>query len=243
MIFVHRLMCNRLILAFLFILTIVLVKGQSVLSTGDWYKVGVTETNIYKLDYDFLSSLGLDINSIDPRTLKVYGNGGGGMLAQSNAESRPFDLQENSIFAVGQSDGSFDTNDYFLFYGRSPNRIDWTSEGLDYEKNLYSDTTYYFITVGGNDGIRISNQSSEEEQSSIISTYDDAIIHELDTKTKLGSGREWYGEELSTGTGLSLTINYQYENVLSYDSAELHAMAQSEGDCSLTMLVNDTEIG
>ena len=220
-----------------------MVSGQSVLSSGDWYKVGVTETGIYKLDRNFLNDLGLNVNSIDPRTLKVYGNGGGGMLPQSNEDVRAFDLVENSILASGESDGSFDANDYFLFYGRSPHHIEWTATGLEYEKNLYADTTYYFITVDGADGSRISNESGEVAQPQKIIFCDDAVIHEIDAKKLVRSGRDWFGEELSTGTVLSTSFNFQLDNIESHEMAEFAAMAQSEGDCSLGMTINGVEIG
>lgn len=236
-------MCSRLLLTFLLILTIVLVKGQSVLVSGEWYKVGVTETGVYKLDKDFLNSLGLDVNSLDPRTIKVYGNGGGGMLPQSNAEDRPFDVLENAIFANGEEDGSFDSGDYFLFYGRSPNKIEWTDMGLEYEKNLYSDTTYYFITVGGAEGLRMPDQSSEEEQFDKITSYDDAILYELDGFNLLGSGRNWFGESLSPAVGLERSFDFIINNVESYGEVELHAMAQSEGVCTLGMQINGAAIG
>ena len=226
-----------------FVFALIWAKGQTVLSSGDWYKVGVTETGIYKLDRNFLNNLGLNVNSIDPGTLKIYGNGGGGMLPQSNAEPRAFDLIENAIMASGQSDGSFDANDYFLFYGRSPNRIKWTETGLDYEKNLYADTTYYFITVDGADGLRISNQSGEVEQLQKITSYDDAIIHEIDEKKIIASGRDWLGEELSAATGLSTSFSLQVDNIASYELAEFGAVAQSEGDCSLRMSVNGAGVG
>jgi len=243
MMIVHRVMCSRLLLAFLFILVISLANGQSVLASGDWYKVGVTETGIYKLDRDFLSSLGLTVNSLDPRTVKIYGNGGGGMLPQSNAEPRPFDLLENTIFARGEEDGSLDTDDYFLFYGRSSDKIEWSVSGIEYEKNLYADTTYYFITTGGDEGLRIANQSSETEQTQKIATYDEVIIHEVDERNLLSSGRKWYGESLSAATGLTRSFDFEIDNVISYGVAELHAMAQSQGDCSLAMMVNGDDVG
>lgn len=220
-----------------------LVKGQSVLVSGEWYKVGVTETDIYKLDYDFLDNLGLNVNTLDPRTIKVYGNGGGGMLPQSNEAPRSFDLLENALFANGQADGSFDLGDYFLFYGRSSDKVEWTSAGLVYEKNLYADTTYYFITFGGRDGLRLTSQSSEAEQSEKIMSYDDAIIYESDENNLLDSGRKWYGEALSPASGLSTSFSFQIDHVETYELAEFHAMAQSEGDCSLAMQINGNTLG
>ena len=51
--------------------------------------------NVKKIGKSFLSSLGLNTN-IDPRTIKVYGNGGR-MLPLANDEFYPIDLTENAI--------------------------------------------------------------------------------------------------------------------------------------------------
>ena len=236
-------MFHRHLLSFSLVLLSLLLSGQSVLSSGKWYKVGVTQTGVYKLDRNFLSNLGLPVSSLDPRTLKVYGNGGGGMLRQANATSRPTDLLQNAIYEVGQSDGSMDANDYFLFYGHGPDKLDWSATGFDYEKNLYSDTTYYFITYEGDAGLRIGTVASEIEQPTKITSFDDVIIHELDNENLLGSGRRWFGEVLSPATGLSKSFNYNIPNILSLQEAQLHAMAQSEGDCSMEMYVNSNLIG
>ena len=241
--FVPCSMFHRHLLSFNLVLLSLLLSGQSVLSSGKWYKVGVTQTGVYKLDRNFLSNLGLPVSSIDPRTLKVYGNGGGGMLPQANATSRPVDLLQNAIYAVGQSDGSMDSNDYFLFYGHGPDKLDWGASGFDYEKNLYSDTTYYFITYEGDAGLRIGTVASEIEQPTKITSFDDVIIHELDKENLLGSGRRWFGEVLSPATSLSASFNYSVPNVVALNEAELYAMAQSEGNCTMNMIVNSTLVG
>lgn len=241
--FVACSMFPRLLLSLSLILSALLMNGQSVLSSGKWYKIGVTQTGIYKLDRNFLSNLGLPVSSLDPRTLKVYGNSGGGMLPQPNATARPTDLLQNAIYAVGQSDGSMDSNDYFLFYGHGPDMLKWNESGFEYEKNLYSDTTYYFITIEGVSGLRISTLSSEAEQPTKVTTFDDVIIHELDNENLLGSGRQWFGEVLSPATTLSANFNYNVPNVIALEEAQLLAMAQSEGDCSMKMNINSNQVG
>ena len=50
---------------------------QSVLSSGNWYKLGLKETGIYKLTYSDLSGLGINVDGIDPRNIRIYHNGGG----------------------------------------------------------------------------------------------------------------------------------------------------------------------
>ncbi len=116
--------------------------GESVLSTGDWYKIKVTESGIYKISYADLQSYGIDPTSINPKNIKLYGNGNG-MLPETNDKPRIDDLYENAIVVMGQEDGSFDENDYVLFFGQSPNR--WRQvlySYFSYDVNLYSDYNY-----------------------------------------------------------------------------------------------------
>ena len=95
-------------------------RNNSVLSNGYWYKIRVNQTGINKITYDDLLNMGINVSSINPKNLRIYGNGGG-MLPESNLISTYDDLQENAIIVVGEDDGSFDKNDYILFYGESPN--------------------------------------------------------------------------------------------------------------------------
>ena len=88
---------------------------NSVLNSGLWYKIGVLEKGIYKIDKPFLEKLGINSDDIDPRNLALYGNGGNGMLPQSNSAFRYADLIENSVYFEGENDGSFDATDYLLF--------------------------------------------------------------------------------------------------------------------------------
>ena len=71
--------------------------SSSVLSEGEWIKIGVTRNQVYKLDYSFFNRLGLSPASIDPATIKIYGNGCH-MLPQENSAPRAKDLTENNIY-------------------------------------------------------------------------------------------------------------------------------------------------
>ena len=64
-----------------------------------------------------LPSFGIDPNTVDPRTIKIYNNGGKALPEDPNA-ARPSDLVENAILYVGQDNGKFNDGDYILFYGR-----------------------------------------------------------------------------------------------------------------------------
>src|SRR6478736_9666688 len=175
-------------------------KANSVLTSGAWYKVGVTQTGIQKIDRTFLQNLGVNMNGLDPRRIQVYGNGGG-MLPQANSAPRHDDLVENAILVAGESDGNFDAGDYVLFYGQGPHT--WSPNaaktGFSHNYNIYSDTTFYFITVGNNPGRRVTNANVTASPSApTITKFNERAFRENERVNLLLSGREWYGEEFNS---------------------------------------------
>jgi hypothetical protein len=50
--------------------------GNSVLSSGTWYKIAVPEAGVYKMDLPFLSSLGINTSSLNSLSIRLFGNGG-----------------------------------------------------------------------------------------------------------------------------------------------------------------------
>ncbi len=170
--------------------------SSSVLASGNWYKVAVNADGIYKLTYEQLQELGMNVENIDPRNIRVYGNGGG-MLPKANADLRHDDLQENAIVVVGESDGDFTSGDYVLFYGQSPHRWTYNSTTAKFEHvlNDYSDNTYYFISADLGAGKRVSPLgSSDQPATHNVSSFNDYAFHESDEKNIIKSGRQWYGE-------------------------------------------------
>ena len=169
---------------------------SSVLASGDWYKMGVTQTGIHKITYQNLKSMGIAVDQLDPRNLRIYGNGAG-QLAFLNSTARYDDLQENAIYVEGEADGHFDQNDYILFYGHK--QVTWSYNAATgsylHAVNDYSDTTYYFITASLPSGKRIPQRaSSTSTPTHIINSFDDFEMHEADLYNFLKSGREWFGE-------------------------------------------------
>lgn len=210
----------------------------SVLATGNWYRIGVTNDGIHQLSYSFLKNMGLDIDNINPKNLQIYGNGGG-MLPFANAAPRIDDLIENSIFVKGEADDKFDSLDYILFYGESPHT--WTfnssNQRFQHQKHLYSDTTYYFITTDLGNGKRIAPQSSSTLPiTNTVSTFDDYVFYEADTKNLIGSGREWYGEYLDVTTYYDFTFNFPNIDVSSpvYLKADLAARNSTTSNFNIT---------
>ncbi|MFA4852429.1 MAG: hypothetical protein WC599_07920, partial [Bacteroidales bacterium] len=186
---------------------------NSVLSSGKWYKIAVTDNKVYKLTYDNLLSLGIDVASVDPKNIRIYGNGGG-MLPEENNKSRYDDLVENSIFVKGESDGVFDNTDYILFYGESPVKWKYSSNDkkFHHQANYYSNYTYYFISTDLGSGKRISQQSSTTQPANkFITKFNDYACHEKDSINLIKSGKEWYGENFDILT--SYSFNFTFPNI------------------------------
>ena len=173
---------------------------SSVLASGDWYKIGVAESGVYKLDKNALSKLGLNVASLNPNNLHLYGNSMG-ILPQPNATKRPDDLAENNIlFVDSNNDNILDDNEYFLFY--SPGAHTWEAQGgvFRHRNNIYTDTTYYFVGANGTAGRRVATAAALPATGvTTISTFVYRDFHEYDLANLLHSGRNWVGEGFRAG--------------------------------------------
>ena len=165
--------------------------SNSVLASGNWFRFYIEKSGVYKISKNFLQQLGVDINNVDPRKIKLYGNGGR-MLPLSNSIYYPNDLVENAIQINGESDGVFNNEDYILFYAEG---VDTWNQESNTNINLYDNKSYYYITTQGNDGKRIK-PLIEPSGSSILNltTFDDYQFHELDLTNIARLGRQWFGE-------------------------------------------------
>lgn len=221
------------------------VRGQSVFSDGSWYKLGVTQGGIYMLDRDLITNvLGINVSSLDANTIKVYGFNGG-MLPQENSAAWYRDPPEIPLLRKGTQDGRLDNEDYLLFFAQGPDKTKIKTDGsLSYEKNLYSDTSYYFLTFGGDAGLQLEDLASQGEGILTINTFDDYLTYEKDETNILGSGREWFGERFGGSSGVSRQdFNYEIPGILDSVGVFTHLIGQSESPGSFELLLNQNTLG
>ena len=66
------------------------------------------------------------------------------MLSESFNSKTPSTLPELPIHFEGENDGSFDNNDYMLFFAKSANVWEWNHslKSFYHEKHLYTDTVF-----------------------------------------------------------------------------------------------------
>jgi len=184
--------------------------SRSVLSEGNWYKLGVSREGVYKISATWMSSVGIPISGISSNSIRLYGNGGG-MLPESNRLPRPDDLLENAIEVVDGGDGIFNGNDYLLFYARGPHHWEVNTSGnWQHKQNIYSDTAYYYLSFGGT-GKRIGTSSNTAPPTVTIREMDERIFSETDDENLLNSGKDWWGNVMGVQPGQALQRNISFQ--------------------------------
>ncbi|MBT8378175.1 MAG: type IX secretion system sortase PorU [Ignavibacteria bacterium] len=182
---------------------------NSVLATGSWVKFETPEEGIYKIDRTMMETYGFDPASIDPRTIKIYNNGGK-VLSENPEASRPADLVENAIQVFGESDGTFDAGDYILFYGRGSTFREFDSNTSTIEKyrHPYSSKNFYWITYGGANGKRIQNKESFNGPADFEQNTTKAFVdYEVDKINLANTGREFFGDDFSLSVPARTYLN------------------------------------
>ena len=193
---------------------------NSVLASGDFYKIEVKESGIYKIDKNLLLNAGINVNNIDPKTIKIYGNGGK-ELPYDNSISITTDLIENRIYVEGEDDHNFDDNDYILFYGRSPNDCGYDTANAKYNHyiNHYSISNYYWITYGGGNGLRMLAANSPNVPNLIPASYFiDRFFEEPEVNNLGSTGTLWLSQRI--GTSESFVFNKELKGYV--DGTELN---------------------
>lgn len=186
-------------------------KQNSVLSTGTWYKFEIEKSGLYKIDKDFLGKLGIPTANLNPKQLRIFGNGGE-MLPQGNNEERYADLQENAIYVFGEEDNIFDNGDYVLLYAKGPDNWQFDPGSLQnsrHQKNIYSDKAIYFITIDQGPGLRIENVPAIDNNTTVaLNTYQDFFAHEQEERNLFANGQQWLGEDLSFTNSKSYSLDF-----------------------------------
>ncbi|CUS91376.1 Peptidase family C25, partial [Candidatus Kryptonium thompsonii] len=180
--------------------------GVSQLASGDWYKIPITEEGIYKITYTDLRNAGINPDNIDPRTIKIFNNGGF-QLPENVSEPRPSGLIENAIYVYGQDDGKFDQGDYIIFYGKGTSgwNYDPTTKEFSHYIHDYSDVNYYFLTFGGGPGKRMSSVQSLNVPSPFRPEYTFGLYFKDDQKINLTeSGRDWFMASVEARLGFNM---------------------------------------
>lgn len=196
---------------------------NSVLASGNWYKIAVDKRGVHKIDYALLQSLGINPASVNPSNIRIYGNGG--MAMNEAVDTTAYDdLVENAIF-VSASGSAFGNNDYVLFY--ADGLVDWKDDASNIAKhksNPYENQAYYFINFDTGPGKRIAQEPvpTATPLRTVNSYYQKVLIEYSDTSlSKIG--KVWWGNQMNALDPNSRTKTFSYNlgnpvNTVSFES-------------------------
>ena len=186
------------------------------LKQGNFYKIKVDKSGVFKITAKFLRDNGMNPANINPKNFRIYGNGGL-MLPEHNQDLRYDALQENAIQLVGEDDGVWNDSDYALFYAQGPNgyniyksnngngkrRIDTRTDKSNNFINIYEDFAYYFINFDTGPGKRIP-EIDQPATGTVISRYDEYQFLNEEKFNLMKIGRIWTGDAFND----SKTVNF-----------------------------------
>ena len=200
--------------------------------SGSWYKISVSRDGIHKIDKYFLESCGIDVATISPNDINIYGNGSG-RLPEDNSLPRVDDLAKNAIKIIGGDDGVFDDEDYILFYAWGPHKWYQDLNSFNQDRNPYSDISCYFININSSDTpLRINEiQNSNNPITNVVNTYDYFSVYEKDNISLVNGGQRWYGELFDTD--LYQSFNFYIPNITSSTSVEFEVSIASNCNTSI----------
>ncbi|GAO28183.1 hypothetical protein JCM15548_247 [Geofilum rubicundum JCM 15548] len=162
---------------------------QSVLSSGQWTKIAISQTGIYKIPYSTLQSWGFS----QPSNVSVFGYGGQ-MVPRENAASRHDDLPQVGVWHH---------NNAVYFYGHGPASWHWNADKslFLHQIHIWSNQAYYFITdsQGSTNNIEPLETVTQEATQNVYQ-YDFRAYHENEKENLIKSGRKWFGESFQSGT-------------------------------------------
>ncbi|MEX1001202.1 MAG: type IX secretion system sortase PorU [Crocinitomicaceae bacterium] len=217
--------------------------SSSVLSSGDWYKIGVAATGVYKIDYNFLQNIGVNTSGLNPNHINVYGNHFPKMPI-ANGTYRPDDLLKNAVYISGDGDNSFDAADYILFYATGPDVIGYNTNDIDIRKNNLDSLNYYFIHVDASDSPKrvASVAGSSNPATHSVTAFNEAVLHENNDVNLIKSGTDWLGEFFDIELSKTISVNLKGVNTTSPVKMKTRIASKvKSGSGSMEILINGAQ--
>jgi len=199
-------------------------------TTGNWInynatylKIGTANDGLFRIYKSDLNNLGINTSGIDPKTFQLYNYG-----------------KQIPIFVKDENTGVFSDSDYIEFYGTknypsiSYRVINQSNQEYNEYLNRYTDTSFYFLTWGGNiDGLRADtiktnltgitdtlNYFDETDHYEYNSWFQNLNNDELANQTSNWyNNKSWYWDWLFVGTK---TYSFQTPNLYPGKSASFY---------------------
>lgn len=164
---------------------------QSELSSGKWIKISTTERGIHRIDAATLRNWGFS----DASRVSIYGQDGY-MLPETFDASNSDDLHAIPVHA--------ENGDLYFYSTGSTKWIN--SSGSTYwthTNNYYSNINYYFLTED-RAPVAVESIDTTLDTDSVMTSYDEYLLHEQDNICLGQTGRLYLGENLLSNNTVTL---------------------------------------
>jgi len=216
--------------------------GAAGLASGDWYRIEISEEGVYRLPRSWFQAAGIDLSSLDPRTIRMYGHGGRELPAKLSAP-RPENLQEIAIEVRGEADGVFDEGDEVRFFGRGLSGWTYDSSARRYSHYIhrFDRSNAYFLTFGSGPGKRMQAQPSLNESSPHVPRwFTGRDFHEEEAFNFLASGKSWVGKKINpSSVGSSQVLVRKLEGLVRTEPVRYRIQLYSQSEAANSFAISD----
>ena len=186
------------------ILTLLLVcvatawgQASSVLASGDWWRLAVQGTGVYRLTVDDVPGLdGAEVSQIG-----LYG-GSGEMLSLNNSQTPVDDLRPVAIEVHdADGDGRFGQGDWLLFFGEGTDVWSYVAGDRRWEmtRHSYATANHYYLTTTAAEPLRIAVAAAPVADT-VMGDYTAVAMVNRDQTNVYRTGQTWLGEKFTVSS-------------------------------------------
>ncbi len=198
-------------------------------SASDWWvRIETDRRGMFRITPSQLSFLPL--SDIDPRTYRLFSTGGA--LLPNAVVDPGYEFKEIPILVLGEEDGSFDTGDYILFYGRDRNDFAITETAVfGLHHNPYSNNVVYWLTFGGSfpePPLRMADTTSPGNWDIETDRHPETVRVEQETHRRTFYGFDWYMTRFFGSNSADYQFQVTLEDLMAGDEQNLSFMLRQE---------------
>ena len=199
--------------------------AHSVLASGQWAKIRVSETGFYQITDAFLRKAGFS----NPKKVKIYGYGG---ALQPETLMGDYLKETDDLKEVP----TYTTNGKRLFHATGP--VKWSSNTtVARTRNPYSDYGYYFLTESDEEPLTVDSAIFCSTYYPTPDDYHD--LYEVDDYAWYHAGRNLYtSEKLTIGSDRIISLPG-----IHITSTQLNINLSYDAKFTASLLMNGTLIG
>ena len=171
----------------------------------DAVRLTLREDGVYRVSGQDLIDAGIPFSPVPSAGVSVL-YAGGRMLPNSDMEPPGGELEPVAVVVEDGGDGTFDADDYVLFYGEGLDRweYDRAKRNFSYRRNLYTRDNAYWLVLEGSEARRMQrlagapDAADAERPGSYLARIHEEEENQILVQTyQINSGYDWFWESFA----------------------------------------------